>query len=533
LLDSVEFGLQLPDLSIGRVGYDGRWTLTVPTFGRPNVAYPLGDQNKIRINEWLADGLVLLEDDFIELYNTQNSPVDMSGLYMTDNPIAQPDKCPLGPLSFIAGKGFAVYTADGHVRPGHVDFKLSADTDMIGLFDAGLNQIDMVIYGPQTTDISYGRVPDGSDSFEFLQLPTPGVANPLLEPATEEFITIVPEDADKRVLVPTEDIGDDWTAQVEYDDSGWELGTGAPGGVGFERTIGYQDFLSIDLLDQMYATNATCYIRIPFTLKASDLNGLSGLTLKVRYDDGFVAYLNGTEVARRNFDDTPAWDSRASASHSDSVAVDFEEIEISEFIDDLTPGDNLLAIHGLNASVTSSDMLISAELDGVITTSIDDFTYANTIALLNGLRVSELMYHASSGNNYDYIELYNIGETALDLNGVHLNDGIDFTFGQMLLDPGQYVVVVKNLTAFRSTYGAGINVAGEYSGNLSNGGEKIILSVPLPLDIAILRFEYSDKWYPATDGDGSSLTINDSFTHPAILSEPESWRSATPSPGGP
>ena len=214
------------------------------------------------------------------------------------------------------------------------------------------------------------------------------------------------------------------------------------------------------------------------------------------------------------------------------LAVDFEEIDISEFIDDLTPGDNLLAIHGLNASATSSDMLISAELDGVITTKTDDLPYANALALLDGLRITELMYHASSGNNYDYIELYNVGQTALNLAGVRLNDGIDFTFGQMLLDPGQYVVVVRNLTAFRSAYGTSANVAGEYSGNLGNGGERIALSLPLPLDVAILRFEYSDTWYPATDGDGSSLTINDPLTHPAILSDPESWHPAAPSPGG-
>jgi len=111
------------------------------------------------------------------------------------------------------------------------------------------------------------------------------------------------------------------------------------------------------------------------------------------------------------------------------------------------------------------------------------------------------------------------------------SDGIDFTFGQMLLEPGQYVVVVENLTAFRSTYGTGVNVAGEYSGNLSNGGERIILSLPSPLDAAILRFGYSDTWYPATDGDGSSLTINDPFVNPAGWSEPENWHPATPSPG--
>jgi hypothetical protein len=533
LLDSVEFGMQLPDLSIGRIGNTGRWSLTEPTFGRPNVAHPLGNQNEIRINEWLADGFVLFEDDFIELYNPQTSPVDMSGLYLTDNPVTKPDKYSLGPLSFIAGEGFAVYIADGRDRPGHLDFKLSADTDMIGLFDAGLNEIDKVVYGPQTTDVSYGRVPDGSDDFEFLELPTPGIANPLLRPATDILTTIVPEDADKRVLVPTEDIGEQWRTEIHFDDSAWELCTGGPGGVGFERTSGYQDFLSIDLREQMYATNTTCYIRVPFTVEADELDSLSEMILKVRYDDGFVAYLNGTEVARRNFDDTPAWDSRGSASHPDSLAVDFEEIDISEFIGDLKLGDNLLAIHGLNASATSSDMLISAELDGVITMTNDDFPYANALALLDGLRITELMYHASSGNNYDYIELYNVGQTALNLAGVRLSDGIDFTFGQMLLDPGQYVVVVRNLTAFRSTYGTGVNVAGEYSGNLSNGSERIVLSLPLPLDVAILRFEYSDTWYPATDGDGSSLAINDPLTHPATFSQPESWRPAAPSPGGP
>ncbi|HUT47313.1 MAG TPA: lamin tail domain-containing protein, partial [Sedimentisphaerales bacterium] len=531
LLDSIEFGLQLPDLSIGRIGNTGLWTLTVPTFGQANINQPLGYQKTLRINEWLADSLVLFEDDFIELYNPQICPVDLTGLYLTDNPVTQPDKYPLGSLSFIAGEGFAVFRADNSNRPGHVDFRLSADNEMIALFDAGLNQIDKVLYGPQTTDISYGRVPDGTESFQFFELPTPGVANPLIGPATEILTTIVPEDVNKRVLVPTEDIGEEWRTEIHFDDSAWEFCTGSPGGVGFERTSGYQDFLSIDLQQQMYATNATCYIRISFTVGADDISGLSRLVLKVRYDDGFVAYLNGVEVAERNFDGTPAWDSHASSSHSDSAAVVFEDIDISEFIGHLKRGDNVLAIQGMNASSTSSDMLISAELDGVVTMSTDDFPYTNALALLDGLRVTELMYHAADGSSYDYIELQNVGETTLNLTGVRLSDGIDFTFGQMLLEPGRYIVVVKNLTAFRSTYGTGVNVAGEYSGNLSNGGERIVLSIPSPLDAAILRFEYADTWYPATDGDGSSLAINDPLTHPATLSRSESWHQATPSPG--
>ena len=530
LLDSIEFGMQLPDLSIGRVGRDGLWTLNVPTFGQINAAHPLGNQNTLSINEWLADGLVLFEDDFIELYNPHAAPVDLTGLYLTDNPVTQPDKYPLGPLSFIAGEGFAVLRADDHNWPGHLDFRLSADNEMIGLFDARLNEIDKVIYGPQTTDVSYGRAPDGGEHFEFFELPTPGVSNPSSGPATVSIINFVPENADKQVLVPTEDIGQQWTT-IEYDDSSWESVTDGPGGVGYERSSGYQNYLSIDLQQQMYNTNATCYIRIPFTLGADDVDGLTGLMLKVRYDDGFIAYLNGVEVARRNFNGTPAWNSQGSTDHSDSAAVDFEDIDISTFLSNIKRDKNILALQGLNGSLNSSDMLISVELDGIITMVSDDFPYANAQALLNGLRITELMYHASDGSEFDYIELQNISDTTLDLTGVRLSDGIDFVFPPMTLDTGQFVVVVSRIASFQSTYGTGINIAGEYSGNMSNGGEKIVLSLPAPLDAAILRFEYSDTWYPTTDGDGSSLEINDPFANPAGWSEPENWFATTPTPG--
>jgi hypothetical protein len=532
LLDSVEFGLQLPDMSIGRVGNDGHWALTVPTFGHANIAQPLGDPRKLKINEWLADGLVLFEDDFIELYNPQTEPVDLTGLYLTDNPVTQPDKCPLSPLSFIAGKGFTVFKADNSNSKGHVDFKLSPDTEIIGLFDSNLNQIDKVLYEPQTTDVSYGRAPDGGDSFEFFELPTPGVSNPSSGPATATVINLVPEDADKRVLVPTEDIGEQWSTEIDYNDSAWEPVTGAPGGVGYERSSGYQNYLSIDLQNQMYNINATCYIRIPFSIEANELAGLTELTLKIRYDDGFVAYLNGVEIARRNFNGTPAWNSRGSTDHPDSAAINFEDIDISAFLSNVKSDKNILAIQGLNGTLDSSDLLISAELDGVITIASNDFPYPNALELLNGLRVTEMMYHAQSGSQFDYIELQNISDAPLDLTGVRFSNGINFTFPPMTLDAGRYVVFVSNIASFQSAYGTGVNVAGEYSGNLSDSGEKIVLSLPVPLDAAILRFEYSDTWYPATDGNGSSLTINDPLADPASWSNMESWHATTPNPGG-
>jgi hypothetical protein len=209
----------------------------------------------------------------------------------------------------------------------------------------------------------------------------------------------------------------------------------------------------------------------------------------------------------------------------------FDDIDISDFIGHLRPGDNLLAIHGLNTSLTSSDMLIGVRLDGAISTAAQEFTLAGAMELLAGLRVTELMYHAADGSDLDYIELQNISDTPLDLTGVRLGRGVDFVFGETTLEPGQYIVVVSDAASFRSTYGSGINIAGEYSGNLSNGGEEILLQLPQPLEAAILRFEYSDEWHRATDGDGKSLTIAEPLAHPATWSESENWRAAAPSPG--
>jgi hypothetical protein len=533
LIDSVEFGPQINGLSIGRIGYGGTWKLNKPTLGQENVAQPLGDPDTLKINEWLANGEVLFENDFIELYNPDTFPVDLSSLYLTDNPVTQPGKCQLGPLSFIAGQGFAVFIADDQSQPGHVDFRLSADGEIIGLFDAELNEIDKVLYGPQTTDVSQGRVPDGTDSFEFFELPTPAIANPSGGPPIAAVTTLVPEDADKRVLIPTGDIGQAWRTEPDFNDSSWALCTGSPGGVGYERTMGFEDFISLDVREQMYFVNATCYIRIPFAVEANELAKLAELTLKVRYDDGFIAYLNGAELANPNFSGTPVWNSRASSTRSDSAAVVFEYIDISGFISDLEPGDNILAIQGMNSSSTSPDFLLSVELDAVITKSAEEFSFANALELLDGLRVTELMYHAADGSNFDYIELQNISETTLDLYGVRFSEGIDFTFPDMTLEAGRHVVVAGNLAGFRSAYGTNINVAGEYSGNLSNGGEDIILNLPLPLQAAILRFEYSDTWYPTTDGGGDSLVISDPAAHPATWGEPESWHPAIPTPGRP
>ncbi|GAG14284.1 unnamed protein product, partial [marine sediment metagenome] len=105
LIDSIEFGMQLRDFTIGRLGRQRQWKLTQPTIGTENVAQPLGNPATLKINEWFTSGEVLLEDDFIEIYNPHSQTVDMGGMFLTDDPVARPDRHQIKPLSFIAGEG--------------------------------------------------------------------------------------------------------------------------------------------------------------------------------------------------------------------------------------------------------------------------------------------------------------------------------------------------------------------------------------------------------------------------------------------
>ena len=70
----------------------------------------------------------------------------------------------------------------------------------------------------------------------------------------------------------------------------------------------------------MYNINTSCYIRIPFNIVSLDADSFNFMRLGIRYDDGFVAYINGTEVARRNASGTPAWNSGSDGSNDDSAA---------------------------------------------------------------------------------------------------------------------------------------------------------------------------------------------------------------------
>ncbi|HUT12474.1 MAG TPA: lamin tail domain-containing protein [Thermoguttaceae bacterium] len=532
VVDSVAFGVQVADLSIGRVGADRAWSLTRPTIdptgaAAANVAQPTGEADRVVINEWFTNGDVVLLEDFIELYNPDTVAVNLAGLYLTDNPANQKTKQQIPPLSFIGARGFQELKADGQDQSGHVDFRLDAKMEILGLFDADLVQLDRIYYGSQTEDVSQGRTPDGSDTIAFFTLPTPAVANQAGASATR---TLVAESDGKYVLVPTGDIGTTWRSNLGFNTTGWGYWNGTPTGVGYDSGDGgYLGLIgwNTETHGDMDDTNATCYIRIPFTFDG-DPGEISSLSLNVRYDDGFIAYLNGREIRRETFapGDTPAWNSPANGTHDDGLAVGLVSFDVSQFIGELNTGANLLAIHGLNETPSSSDFLISAEL--VATTS------SPLLSLHDNLRITELMYNPPGSDSIEFIELQNTGTTPIDLTGARFTAGVDFVFPAMTLASGEYVVVARDLAAFEAWYGTGINAIGNYDPDaLSNSGEEIVLRMPAPYEAAILRFEYSDNWYPSTDGDGPSLVINDPLGHRAAWQEKSGWHAGSVAGGSP
>jgi len=138
--------------------------------------------------------------------------------------------------------------------------------------------------------------------------------------------------------------------------------------------------------------------------------------------------------------------------------------------------------------------------------------------ILNNLRITEVMYDpadppandSTDNDEFEFIELQNIGDETIDLTSVSFADGITFDFNSgsvTSLGPGEFVLVVRNQVAFESRYGAGLSaiITGEYGGKLANNGENVSL-----IDLwngTVAEFAYNDSrgWPLPAAGGGHSL----------------------------
>lgn len=377
--------------------------------------------------------------------------------------------------------------------------------DRLFIWSADGRLLDAVL----ADDVLRGRTPDGTGRWLYPARPTPGTANafdscsdivineimyhPLTLPAKAPQRTahvLVPEGAAARVLVPTDNtLGRQWTgADALFSDADWSSGTGAVTGVGYEMGSGYASYLGTDVGNEMYGKNASVYVRTPFAV--ADTAAFDELHLSMRYDDGFIAYLNGVEVARAHAPNNASWNARASGSRADAEAVVPQVFDITAFLPVLRQGDNLLALHGLNINTTSSDLLIQPVLTAL--ESLDP-----------------QVLHAPDEDVQTWVELYNRGDMSVELSGWRFVKGIDFTFAPgTRLQPNTYLVVAKDSQFLRGRWPQ-VRIVGDFSGNLANEGETLLLVDAVGNPVDEVRYYDGGAWPEHADGGGCSLELID------------------------
>ncbi|MBI5385381.1 MAG: lamin tail domain-containing protein [Verrucomicrobia bacterium] len=262
-------------------------------------------QDSVFISEFMASNNGPLKDedgeysDWIELYNASSNTVNLDGWFLTDS--ARNLNKWRFPAANIGAYSYLVVFASNKDRtnagaPLHTNFRLDAARDFLGLVKPdGATVVSQ--YSPQYPD------------------QRPGVSYGLgMVPGVSSFLVRAGDTA--QFLVPSQDIGGGWTALGYTPTAAWSSGATA---LGYDTGTNYAPALVTDLGAQMTNGNSSVYMRLPFTV--ADPGLFQNLRLRMRYDDGFVAYLNGTEVVRANAPASVAWNSTAPTRHGSEPGV--------------------------------------------------------------------------------------------------------------------------------------------------------------------------------------------------------------------
>jgi len=193
-------------------------------------------QNGVVINELVASnagGAVDSagnHDDWLELYNNNGNPVDLSGFYITDNP-ANLNKWQFPPATNLPAFGYLVLWADEEQIQGpfHTNFKLSALGEDLIFSDTALNTVDQLVFPAQTTDVAYARNPNGTGNFVFQQ-PTFGshneFATAVKRPAKAHRLVIYPNPTSDFIHIRLENPLEETLIWDVYDSKGTRMATG-------------------------------------------------------------------------------------------------------------------------------------------------------------------------------------------------------------------------------------------------------------------------------------------------------------------
>ncbi|MGK0189408.1 MAG: hypothetical protein ACI9R3_005225 [Verrucomicrobiales bacterium] len=275
--------------------------------------------------------------DWIEISNPTNQLIELGGYYLTD------DSDDLTKWTFpatpIAPSGYLVVFASGKDRA-------IAGAELHTSFSLGRGGEFLALVMPNGTTIASQFAPAYPEQLE-------NVSYGIGVSAVPEDVALIEPGADSHWFIPDAELTIDWRVP-EFDDSAWNA---ALTGIGFD----YDELTGAggNTKEQMRGINASAYLRVPFLIE--DPAGVLSMTLLMKFEDGFVAYINGEEIASENAPDPVNFDSDATSTHPDSDARVFSDYPI-DFSGKLVAGNNTLAIQGMNGTTGGSDFLILPEL---------------------------------------------------------------------------------------------------------------------------------------------------------------------------
>ena len=526
LIDSIDYGFQLVNQSIGRV--NGQWgLLDAPTPGTANTGLAvLGTPSRVRINEWMA--YPDAGPDWFELFNAGPLPVNLAGSYLnTTLGTAGTPGFQIAPLSYL-GAGRCVQlladkkTADGH---NHVSFALNKLGTSLFFLDPGKTVMDQIDFGPQVMGVSQGRLPDGANPIvSFPLTSTPGSNNYL--PLTNVWINEVLAHTDP----PLEDAIELYNPTPEpIDLGGWFLSNNpdqlkkyaVPNGTSIPA-YGYVVFYEYQFKGTInFTLNAAHGDSV--ILSGGDAQGsLTGLRTQV----AFGATANGVSLGR----------------YTTSQGVDFTALSHPTF-----GFDDPLIVQQFRLGQGES----------------------NAYPLVSPIVINEIMYHPpdTGGTNSldnvvgEYIELINNTTRAVPLfdplatsNTWRIQGEVQFTFppdqvvpalGSLLLVSFDPVADPPALAEFRRQYPDlpnTVTLFGPHTGKLSNAGGVLELYQPDPpqapphpdagfvpyIRVDQVMFADGPPWPGAADGQGSSLQRH---SPNAYGNDPVNWFAGVPTPG--
>jgi hypothetical protein len=306
------------------------------------------------------------EEDWIEIYNQGTQPINLRGWHLTDDAMNL-TKWDFPGVVLNPGAYLVVFASNkDRAHPEeelHTNFRLSTSGEYLAIVRPDGTSVENDFgptYPQQVTDVSYGLKQE-ADPIVLL-----GPNNPASY--------LVPSNGD-------DDVKDgvnlaSWIT-TDFDDSSWTAGAT---GHGFESGASgpFEPLIVTDLEADMFTNNSSVYIRIPF--EVADASSLSGLSLSMNYDDGFVAYLNGDPLAIAEANSPSSneldFESIATSSNADSAAIVDEVFPLGTSL--LNVGTNVLCIHGLNRSKNSSDALFVAKLNASVITGSTVVAYFTT-----------------------------------------------------------------------------------------------------------------------------------------------------------